>query len=331
MRTLLLSFVLAPALLAQAESSPPAASAELTAAEARAVAALKKSASLADTGFTLRWGPDEKKKKAADNPFAQLAGSATSGDTTGSWHQDHLRVAFSGENDDELVLAGGRTLAKDGERPWRLRQGRFADGSPLSFVPNVPLLLQHLAAQDLAVTQRTVGSLDDRPVEIVSATLNADQIAELVWSGLLPEALVTASGFGRAIRFAAIGAQAGQKRPAPPPPTSTVDIAVFLDPATTLVHQIRFRAWTKADQGGGAAGVMIVQRAGGAAVVEEDDEEEEAEPDAAAKPATLVYENGLPVRPRKKVSVCDVVVSLHDHGKTTPPPFDETQKALLGR
>jgi hypothetical protein len=331
MRTLLFSFVFAPALLAQTESSPPAANAELTAAEARAIAALQKSASLADTGFTLRWGPDQKKKKDDDNPFARLAGSAASGDTTGSWHQDHVRIAYAGENGDELLLAGARTLAKDGERDWRLRQGRFADGSPLAFVPNVSLLLVHLAAQDLAVTQRAVGSLDDRPVEIVSATLHAEQVAELVWSGLLPEALVTATGLSRAIRFAAIGGPAAQKRAAPPPPTSTVDVAVFLDPATNLVHQIRFRAWTKADQGGGLGGVMVVQRVGGGAVVEEDDEEEEPEPDAAAKAAPLVYEHGLPVRPRKKTSVCDVVVTLHDHGKVAPPPLTDAQKTLLGR
>ena len=320
-----------------AAPAAPASAAELAAAKARLAGALQKCGALADTAFAMRWGPD-KKKKGGDDPFAKMMAAMNSGEAKGSWHQDLAHVAFQDDNDDELLIAGRRTLAKDGNLDWRLRQGRFADGNTVAFVPNVPLLLQQLAEWDLAVTQRSVGSLDDKPVEIVSVTLNAEQVADLVWAGLLPEALVTANAMGGITIMRGMAAGGGGNRPPAQAPDSTVDLAIHLDPATNLIHKLHFRGWSKENQGGmaRAGGAMVMVQAGAARVVggnqaQEEEEEEDEKETAAKKDAPLVYENGLPARPRKKTSVTDVTVSLSQHGKKTAPTLSDAQKKLLGR
>ncbi len=320
----------APSEPAASAAAPPA---DLAAAKARAAAALQKCGALADTSFAVRWGPD-KKKKDAGNPLAVALGRASSGATTGSWHQDRQRVVFDNDNDDELLIAGRRTLARDGTTEWALRSARYADGNTVPFVPDVPLLLQQLAAMDLAVVHRAAGALDDRPVEVVSATLTADQAAQLVWSGALPAALVTPGEAGSVFRFAAMGARAGGARPAATTPDATVDLAIHLDPGTNLVHKLHFRGWTKANAAGAPGVVMVAAGAGRIAIGGADEEEEDEDEDDAAEPAAdapLVWENGLPNRPRKKVAVNDVVVKLTDHGTTQAAPLTDVQRQLLGR
>lgn len=312
-------------------------SAELAAAKARVAGALQKGSQLTDTAFVMKWGPD-KKKKGGDDAFARMMGASFSGETKGSWHRELTHVAYEGENDDELLLAGGRMLAKDGTNDWRLRAGRFADGNTVSFVPDVPRLLQQLATWDLAITNRTVGSRDDRPIEIVTVALNAEQVTEAIWAGLLPEAIVTATGVSgaRVFRMAAGVGGGAAARPPATAPESTIDLAIHLDPATNVIHQLHFRGWTKENAGGGAGGIFVVAGAGGARVAGAggDDEEEDEEKDAKAgadKAAPLVYENGLPVRPRKKTSVTDVVVTLSQHGTQQAPALTDAMKKLLGR
>jgi hypothetical protein len=326
----------APAPAAQAPGATAPAAGELAAAKTRATAALQKSAALADTAFALKWGPD-KKKKDDGNPLAAMLGRNSSGATTGSWHEDRQRVVFDNDNDDELLLIGRRTLARDGTTEWRLRNGRFADGNQATWVPDVPLLLQQLAAMDLAVAHRAPGALDDKPVEVITATLTPEQTAQLVWAGALPDAVVSADSSGRIVRMAMMAGGAGAAggaRPPAPVPTATVDVALHVDPGTNLVHKLHFRSWVKADAAGMPGVVMVAGGAGRVAVGgggdEDDAEEDEAKADAEAA-APLAYENGLPKRSRKKISVNDVVVTLREHGKTAAAPLTDEQKKLLGR
>ena len=320
---------LVPAQESQPAANAPAAADALAAAKQKLTAALQKTAALQDTGYRANWGPDRKKKDDG-NPFAAFGMGP--GKVEGSWHTDRQHVAFDNDNNDELVVAGRRSIAKDDQRDWRLRPGRFADGNTTGFVPDVPLLLQQLANWDLDVVQRTASALDDRPVEVISVTLNPDQVGEAVWAGLIPEAVVTpAMMMGAFGRIGVAGA-----RPTPPAPDATVDLAVTIDPGTSLVHQIQFRGWSKQNAGGRMAGGAFVVQVGGGAVAmrggaDEEDEEEDAKTEAGKADAPMTFENGLPVRPRKKTTVMDYTVRLFDHGSKKAPELSDEQKKLLGR
>ncbi|HEX6810952.1 MAG TPA: hypothetical protein VF384_04940 [Planctomycetota bacterium] len=305
----------------------------LASTKQKLAAALQKTAGLHDTGYRASWGVDKKKKGAQNAMEFAFGGGSSTGNVQGSWHADRQHFVFDNDTNDELVAAGGRSIAKDDQRDWRLRTGRFADGNKTGFLPDVPLLLQQLATWDLAVVQRTPGALEDRPVEVISVSLNAEQVGEAIWSGLLPESLVTPAG---GVMFAMGG---GNARPVAPTPAATVDLAVTIDPATSLVHQIQFRAWNKENARGGAIGgnVFVVRAGGGVAVQganDDDDDEEEDEKDAkeAGKAdAPLTYENGLPVRARKKTTVMDYTVRVLEHGSKQAPALSDAQKKLLGR
>jgi hypothetical protein len=326
---------------AQAPSPTPAAPAPTQAATSDALAAakqrlnnaLRKASGQNDTAFTARWGPEGKKDDERERAMAMFLGGATGGKgkVSGSWHADRMHLRFDGDEGDELVFAGRRTLAKDGKSEWRLRTGRFADGNTIGFAPDMALLLQLLAGWELAVTRHEAGSHNDRPVEILSVTLSPEQVAEAVWTGALPESLVQSAMMG----FAMIAGVGGGARPAAPAPTATVDLALQFDPATGVIHQLHFRSWVAEDamvRGMGA--VRIVRAAGAVQVVgggdDEDGEEEKEEPAADAN-APLRYEHGLPLRPRKKTTVNDYVIELSNHGQIPAPELDALQRKLLGR
>jgi hypothetical protein len=321
-----------------APSAPPPAPDALAAAKQRLQLSLEKATALRDTAFAAQWGPDSKQGDEADPMVAMiLGGPSGKGKASGSWHQDRVHVVFEGDEGDELVLVGRRLLAKDGKSEWRLRGNRFADGNPVGFLPDVPLLLHLLAGWDLAVTQREVGAKDDRPIEILSVTLSSEQVAEAVWSGAVPESLV--QSLGGVMAFRMIGGVGGGARPAAPAPNATVDLAIQLDPATSVIHQLHLRSWVEDGAMPGAMGAVRVFRAGAAVRVvggggdddekdAADDEKEQPEPDANAP---LRYEQGLPLRSRKKTSVTDYRIELSQHGQRQAPALDALQQKLLGR
>jgi hypothetical protein len=326
---------------AQAPSPTPAATAPAPANDALAAAkqrlnnALRKASGEHDTAFTAHWGPEGKKDDERERAMAMFMTGATGakGKVTGSWHADRMHLRFDGDEGDELVFAGRRTLAKDGKSEWRLRSGRFADGNTIGFAPDVALLLQQLAGWDLAVTRHEAGSHNDRPVEIVSVTLSPEQVAEAVWTGALPESLVQSAMMGIAM-IAGVG---GGARPAAPVPTATIDLALQFDPATGVIHRLHFRSWVAEDAMVRGMGAVRIVRAGGAVMVaggggddDQDGEEEKDEPAADAK-APLNYEHGLPLRPRKKTTVNDFVIELSNHGQMPAPELDALQRKLLGR
>jgi hypothetical protein len=314
-----------------ATPQPQSPSDPLAASKVKLHAALEKTAAVTDLAYTAKWAEDTKKKKADANAF--LLGAPSAGALAGSSHPGLRTATFEGDDGDELVVAGARTIARDGNTGWTLRAGRFADGNTIEFLPDMALLLEQLAAWDLAVVHREVGSLDDRPVETVTVALTADQTAQAVYAGVIPPALTSGALGGMVFQMAG----AGGRRAAPPAPESTLDLAITFDPATGLVQQVRFRSWTKQDggarvfrAGGGAiavraaAGVQVVGRGGGDAEEEEEDEKPEA-----GKAGPMQYEAGLPVRPRKKTSVVDYTVRLTEHGTAKAPVLSDEQKKLL--
>ncbi|MFN8825737.1 MAG: hypothetical protein ACK501_12260 [Planctomycetota bacterium] len=335
MRTLPLLFVSSLLGLLPAQDSPattqapapaPLTAEQLAAAKQRLSTALQKSAALVDTRFEAKWGADKKPKEGRNGNvavfFGDLGGIAE-GACQGSWHPDLLHVRYDGGANDELLVAGRRMLAKDDQTPWCVRKRRFANGADLGFVPDPQLLLQRLAAMDLAVAMREVGALDDRPVELLSASLDQDQLADLLWSEALPPTL--AQSMGQIFRVAAGGND--QKRMGAPKPDATLDLVVHIDPATSLVQRLQFRCWTKDDMPG--MGRVVVVNGGAVQAQEDEEEDEDEKANDANQP--LRYENGLPVRPRKKINVVDFTARLSEHGKATAPALDDAQKKLLGR
>lgn len=322
---------LLPAQDPPATTKPPATaqpSAErLAAATQRLAAVLQKSAALTDTRFRASWGPDNKAAGGAKQGVAVFLGARIGGSVEGacqgSWHQDLLHVHYDGGDQDELLVAGRRMLAKDAQTPWCLRKDRFANGADLGFLPDPQLLLQRLATMGLTVTNREVGSLDDRPVEMLSATLDQDQLTDLLWSESLPSSM--AMNLHQVFRIQAGGGN--QVRMGAPKPDAIVDLVVHLDPATSLVERLQFRCWTKDDAQVGR--FVVVNGAGAVQAGGDEDEEDEGADGAANQP--LRYENGLPVRPRRKTNVMDFTVRLLEHGKVAPPALDEAQRRLLGR
>lgn len=323
-----------PAQDSPAATKPPAVTQpspeQLAAATQRLATALQKAAALTDTRFEVAWAPDNKPAEGGNQPLAVFLGARIGGSVEGacqgSWHQDLLHLHYDGGDHDELLVAGRRMLAKDAQTPWCLRKGHFANGADLGFLPDPQLLLQRLATMGLTVTNREVGSLDDRPVEVLSATLDQDQLTDLMWSETLPSSM--AMSLHQVFRIQGVGGQVG--RPAAQKPDAIVDLVVHLDPATSLVQRLKFRCWTKDDAQVGR--FVVVNRAGAAQAGGDEDEDEL--PDSAGERAgdqPLRYENGLPVRPRKKTNVMDFTVRLLDHGKFAAPPLDEAQRRLLGR
>lgn len=312
-------------------SAPAQPAAErLAAATQRLAATLQKTAALSDTRFQASWAPDNKPAAGANQGLAVILGGGIGGSMEGacqgSWHQDLLHVHYDGGEHDELLVAGRRMLAKDDQTPWCVRKGRFANGADLGFLPDPILLLQRLATMGLTVTSREVGSLDDRPVELLSATLDQDQITELLWSESLPSSM--AMSLHQVFRFQAGGGN--QVRTGAQKPDAILDLVVHLDPAQSLVERLQFRCWTKYDAQVGrfivVNGAGAVQRGG-----DEDDEDADATATDEAAHQPLRYENGLPLRSRKKTNVMDFTVRLLEHGKVAPPTLDEEQRRLLGR
>lgn len=323
-----LACLLASPLFAQEPSKPD----PLVAARTRLQAALAKSAATPDTAYAAKLAEDRKGKQAEETMILPGVGVGSNFVSHGSWHAGLLHCVFEGDPADELLVSGRRTLAKAGDGPWALRSRRYADGNTLDFLPDPELLLERLAAWNLAIVHREVGTLDDRPVEIFTATLNPDQVAEATYAGLVPAWI---SGAGMNPFAVLVGMRNGGGRPPVAPPTSTVDLSIALDPATGLVHELHFRSWSKQPKNGGMAGRFVVVQGGAGGVRvqngndENDEDEEEKDAAEAKKDTEPKYENGLPVRPRKKTTVVDYTVKFTEHGKAKAPALDEAQKALL--
>lgn len=289
---------------------------------ARLHKSLQTMATLPAVNFTATWGPDKPAK--GDSPIAVFlanGASASTGTLRGTATAEVLHLAW--EDGNEYLQAGRQTLAKDANSPWTPRRDKFADGVALGFVPDPTLLFRTLQHWELPVLHRTVDTLQDRPVEILTCTLDADQVVTALYSGLLPAG--GAGGFTGQIAFRAAAGGAG--RMVPSKPEATIDVAFFVDPATGHLHKMHVRMWQKSNVRMGAAGIVVV--AGGAArPAEAADEEEDDKTDPSAPPR---YEQGLPVRPRKQVQVTDFVLTLQDFGTATPPELDQRARTLLGR
>ena len=117
------------------------------------------------------------------------------------------------------------------------------------------------------------------------------------------------------------------------PPDASVDLVVWLDPATDLVQQLQFRCWSKTNVMRGGGNIVMAQ---GAVVqfqaqpAQKEAAEEEPAKDAVPTDGSVLDDKGLPVRSRKDTMVTDYSLRLREHGKKAAPPLDDAQKRLLG-
>src|SRR5262249_3311843 len=230
-----------------------------------------------------------------------------------------------------VVWHGRRAIARQDQQAWKPRQGELGDGLPLPRPLDPETFFLALQHGKLELIHSEVGSLDDRPTQIVTGHAAGDDAYDLLWSGLLPEAATNSSLGGRA----ATAARLGRAKP-----DIDLDVAVWIDPATARAQQIKVRCYTRL---GTATQVALVAGApGGAGVggppgaaVPPRPAKGDAEPrkDEAAKeePERLTFAAGLPVGPRK--DQVPVWVVRYDAGFGRPgalPALDDAARAMLG-
>lgn len=243
----------------------------------------------------------------------------------GTWTPHLLYLAIQADA-DEVVFAGRRMIARQGGGgDWLLRTGKLADGRALPYHFDPEIALRVLAAAKFEVIATDVGSLDDRPVEIVTVHLEGDTARELEQNAQIPT-----NPFGSGF----IGnRRPGGKALVPPKNVVEVDLAFFVDPATKRLLQLRMRAFTQPGMMGGAV-VGFARAVGGNGNDSEEEEEEDAETDpkkAAAKP--LVFKDGLPVRKKplkENWNVATVDLRFREHGTAKVPELPAAALTALG-
>jgi hypothetical protein len=232
---------------------------------------------------------------------------------------DGVLHASIGYDDDEVVLADGRMIARQQDGAWKLRRGCLADGKPLPFVldPSVLLgVLARLPESALQVTRVEPAKLKDRDVMLYSTTLTGAAAEELGLCGAMPR------GGGRMMVMIG-GAGAPQ-----PKAEVTVDLAVSVDPATGHVLRVHAKSYAKSE----LPGNVQVRFAGADGVEFDSGEAEEEAADEAGQAGPLEYSKGLPKRKLdKKTSLTEFDVSFSQHGEAKKPELTDAARALLGR
>jgi hypothetical protein len=341
-RTMALLLALLSSAPCQTESSTPEAPQDPNAA--RLTRALETCKALESCAFEAEWfatnkdGTRRKVKVDPNNPLAMLLelggpDSTKPGRAEGSWADDLLHIEL--DDADELLFAGRRMIARDDNLDWQLRAGRLADGNLLQFVPDAKELVAALAGMKMDVTHRQPGTVDDRPVEVLTVTLDQEQVSTLVWSGLLPT--FGMPGLGMVVQMAVqVGGNGAQARPAAPRPETKVDLALAIDPGTNRLERLHFRMWDKKPDMQG--GFVFVGGPGGlqAAGTDDDEEDDEADEqdaelpdDTSSQPTLDAF--GLPLRRLKNHQIHDFTVRLRDQGTAAEPQLGDLARRLLSR
>lgn len=232
--------------------------------------------------------------------------------TQGVWSEGRLHATVA--DGVEAVTAGRRTIVRKKGGAWVRRHDKLADGESMPFVFDPDAFFPVLVDADLEVLRAEVGTLDDRPIEIVTMHAACDAAGELIWAGVVPEGDDT-SGM---VMFRMGGGGAAPKDDV------ELDLAFFIDPATKRLLRVRLACYRKPAMGG-----FVVALGGGAGG---DEEEEEAEPDDG-KPHPLRFKDGLPIRSKRKSENWTKVhydVTFAEHGTAAATPLDERARHLLG-
>jgi hypothetical protein len=320
----------------------PGPKANLTAKQALLQKVLRKMDSLPSCTFTAKvqntrlvGAADAARPGAAPPAQLQAAGFAVATSAAnavmnveGGWGAD-LLWASANEGKDQVLWHGRRMVGRQGEEPWRLRQGVVGNGTRMPKLFDPETFFQALLHSKLDVIHADVGALEDRPVEIVTVSLTGDDSYDVLWSGLVPDA--TTNSY--------LGTRSALAPAARARPEIEVDIAVWLDPATSRVLQCKVRCYTKGSSNAGGAitvlggGAPAPQGVAGGVAPPQAKPSEDADkaPDAPAGP--LAFQDGLPKRAPKEGQVLMLVsydVTFANHEAAAAPELDANARALLG-
>jgi hypothetical protein len=224
-------------------------------------------------------------------------------------------------DDDEVLLYRGRQVART-DAGWKLRARSLANGAPLPFVFDPQAfaeVLNTLPDEALVVAHQETGDFRGKPVVIYSLTLSGTHARELNLTGVTPR-----------VRGMPIFTLGGNRSiGGDDPPETKMDIALFVEPETNLVHRVRVKSYEESN----LPDNVIVRVAGPGGEEQELGGEEEGAAEAAAKPeaaGATVFQKGLPKRKLgKKTSVMEFDAALSEHGEAKAPALDDEAKRLL--
>jgi len=227
----------------------------------------------------------------------------------GGW-SDGLLWASACEGKNLAVWHGRRAIARQDQQAWKPRQGVLGDGLPMPCPLDPDTFFLALQHGKVELIHSEAGSLVDKPTQIVTGHAAADDAYDLLWSGLLPEAITSSFG-GHAATRARLGR---------PKPDIDLDVAIWIDPATARAQQIRVRCYMRLVERRGAVGAQ----AKGAA-------EAEKEESAKEEPERLTFVDGLPMRtPKAQVPVVAVRYDVVFGAAGAAPALDDAARAMLG-
>jgi hypothetical protein len=244
--------------------------------------------------------------------------------TNGVASGDILSVNLN-DDEDQLVFHGRRMIAKNDDTDWVLRRGKLANGNKLPFVFDPQLFFSMLSQLPLKVMHKEVGTTNNKPVETYTISISGEASQNLLWGGVLPEP-GAGGGAPGAMRVVMIGGAGGAFAAGPSKTKMTVDFAISIDPATSLVHAVKVRTYSKVDNPFGPRVVIGGRRFGGD---EEEEEEEDEEEEKEFDPDNPQFKGGLPVRKRKGKTFMKFDLAFRQHNNAVLPALDARARSLL--
>lgn len=312
----LLPFVLSAQEEAVAKPEPPNPQEALT-------AAIKRMARINGISFRTTETQNSAMSRSMARQMGGAGGMLGGGRDTairGSWSDGILRASMN-DDADEILAFRGRMVARNDDVSWKLRRNRTASGGKMPFVLDPGRFfeaLQALPKGSLQVKSSKASTYKDRDVLIIGVTLEGEDAQDFALSGALPAVSAGMGGMMVMIRGMAGGATAAL-------PDLTVDLALYVEPATGYIHKVKSRSYEES-QGGGGVNIQI-RGAGGLGGDEEEEEEEVEEKDKNGK---RIYKRGLPVRrlgeDLSQMSY-DIVFTKHD--QPVQKKIDAAAKKLL--
>ncbi|MHC5062519.1 MAG: hypothetical protein ACYTG5_00935 [Planctomycetota bacterium] len=234
----------------------------------------------------------------------------------GNWSAGVLQADLN-LGEDQVLMSGGRMLAKKEDGSWKLRRNSLVNGEALPFVFDPKLffdLLARIPADSMVIKHREQATYRGQEVEIMSIELEGEEALDFAFGGALPKISAGMSG----MMMMRLG---GGSAPAP---EITIDLALYVDRETNLVHRVKAKAYKENPFGGN---VQFRVAGGGAAGSDPEAAEEIEEFGADGKP---IYVKGL--RQRKageNMSIMEFDVRLSSHGKSFPLELGEADQAML--